>query len=207
MAGRPTVNRPVRARPVALTALTILLLSGCQPPEGPEVGVESLPILSSTPSWTSSETDSNTGMSWGDWDGDGDLDLAVCSSSEPSRVYENTGSSNFTLAWTESLSEESYGCEWGDADGDGDLDFAVANKDDPNRVYAGDGAGGLTLDWSSSETDDSRDGAWADWDGDGDLDLAVAPSEGCGGLRSRTQLVVLILRSQLLTGWSSAAEA
>ena len=86
-----------------------------------------------------------------------------------------------------------YGGEWGDADGDGYLDFAVANKDDPNRVYAGDGAGGLTLDWSSSETDDSRDVAWADWDGDGDLDLAVAPSEGCGGLRSRTQLVVLIL--------------
>ena len=159
-----------------MIGLPIAILLGCPATPHPDVeGHDQLTEVSSSPSWTSPETDSNTDMSWGDWDGDGDLDLAVGSSGEPSRVYQNTGTT-FTLAWTEILDEESYGIAWADADGDGDLDLAVANKDAPNRLYTGDGAGGLTLSWSSTETDDSRDVAWADWDGDGDLDLAFANS-------------------------------
>ena len=187
-----------RWAPTAIWAALLLLL-GCPPPEEPAVGGhEGLTTVSTTPSWTSSETDSNTGMSWGDWDGDGDLDLAVSSRSEPSRVYENTGTS-FSLAWTEGLSEESYGIEWGDADGDGDLDLMVANKDDPNRLYTGDGAGNLSLDWSSDETDDSRDVAWGDWDDDGDLDLAVANSSS-----QNNRLYVNDGAGNLSLGWTSS---
>ena len=176
MTGGLNRGRDLRGRGVAVAfGLVALLLAGCSPPSEQGLTSAGLAILSSSPSWTSSATESNTGMSWGDWDGDGDLDLAVASSSEPNRVYENT-SSSFSLAWSAPLTEESYGIAWGDADGDGDLDLAVATKDNPNRIYLGDGAGGLGLGWSSPESDDSRDVAWADVDGDSDLDLAFANS-------------------------------
>jgi len=59
--------------------------------------VNGLPIYFT---WRSDEMDRTHGVDWGDWDGDGDLDLAVANdSAEPNRVYENTGGS-LTLAWT-----------------------------------------------------------------------------------------------------------
>jgi uncharacterized repeat protein (TIGR01451 family) len=109
----------------------------------------------------------------GDWDGAGDLDLAVGGDGPPVRVYENTGGS-LTPAWASADSLYVHGVTWGDWDNDGDLDLAVAYFGFPNRVYENTG-GTLTTTpvWSSSESDGSWSAAWGDWDNDGDLDLAI----------------------------------
>jgi uncharacterized repeat protein (TIGR01451 family) len=121
--------------------------------------------------WTSIDTDNTRGVAWGDWDGDGDLDLAAGNYSQASRVYENTGGA-LASVWTSTDTDQTLGLAWGDWDGDGDLDLAVGNVG-ANRTYGNTG-GALTSVWASTEEYNStRTVAWGDWDGDGDLDLAA----------------------------------
>jgi hypothetical protein len=86
--------------------------------------------------WTapvSDATESN-GLDWADWDGDGDLDLAVGNDfDQPNRVYENLGG-DLMPAWSSQEAGHTIGVAWADYDGDGDMDLACANKG-PNRVY------------------------------------------------------------------------
>ncbi|MBN1657741.1 MAG: VCBS repeat-containing protein [Anaerolineae bacterium] len=132
-----------------------------------------------SPGWSSTETDETTCVAWGDWDRDGDLDLAVGNAGwgvgRPNRVYENVGGT-LSLAWSAAERDQTNSLAWGDWDGDGDLDLAVGNgwhyNDEPNRVYENVG-GSLSLAWSSTEMEWTGSVAWGDWDGDGDLDLAV----------------------------------
>ena len=132
------------------------------------------------PTWSSPETDNTRSVAWGDWDGDGDLDLAVGNgedlAGQPIRVYANSGG-DLALAWTSPENDDTRSVAWGDWDGDGDLDLAVGNYDGNNRVYANSG-GDLTLAWTSLESYFTTSVAWGDWDGDGDLDLAVGNNRG-----------------------------
>ena len=93
-------------------------------------------------------------MAWGDWDSDGDLDLAVAVDGAPNRVYLNDGGTLFAF-WSSSEWDATNAVAWGDWDGDGDLDLAVGNAG-PNRVYENTG-GWLLLAWTSNESDTTRD--------------------------------------------------
>lgn len=149
--------------------------------------------------WSSSESQSTTSIAWGDYDGDGDLDLAVGNTCfwagchHPNRIYRNDGvvggTPQMTMVWEAPYKESSESLTWGDYDNDGDLDLAVGNgcgggQDQcyPNRVYRNDGEVNgrleMTLVWSSTEPEIPRtySVAWGDADGDGDLDLAVGNS-------------------------------
>lgn len=123
---------------------------------------------------------------WGDFDGDGDLDLAICGESGGvpiTQTYENT-LSGLTLrqSLTGVQNESSGGLAWGDYDRDGDLDLAVAGMGSTQPfagIYENDGAGNLTLDAAQSLTAVAYASlAWADFDEDLDADLFVMGHDG-----------------------------
>ena len=93
-------------------------------------------------SWSSLESDQTTSIAWGDYDGDGDLDLAVGSNGQPNRIYRNDGDAltrTLTLAWSAPITDRTTSVVWADVDGDGDLDLAVGNNGEPNRLYRNEG--------------------------------------------------------------------
>jgi hypothetical protein len=86
------------------------------------------------------------GHTWGDFDLDGDVDIAIANGTEGTEhihneLYLNDGAANF-VAVTEgdfiTDSSISAGIAWSDIDGDGDLDLYVANwggGDEDNALY------------------------------------------------------------------------
>jgi hypothetical protein len=152
-------------------------LAGCPLSSGP-AGEAALPLLSEQADWLTPQGSWSQDGAWGDWDGDGDLDLAQCNSvGGVNRVYQNEDGS-LQLVWVSPEQEDSLSCAWGDWDGDGDLDLAVGNcNGQRNRVYENTGSPNpsqrLVAVWLSDEEFNTSRVAWADWDGDGDLDLAT----------------------------------
>jgi hypothetical protein len=126
---------------------------------------------------------------WGDYDNDGDLDLAASGLSTSSErqllLYINEGAllteSGLNLAGLESSD-----LAWGDYDGDGDLDLAAGGISDTGLrtdVYANDGNGGFeALADASFAGIKGGDLAWGDYDNDRDLDLVVAGNDGNGAI-------------------------
>jgi PKD repeat protein len=116
---------------------------------------------------------------WGDYDGDGDLDLVVARSSTRSSIYRNNGNNTFTDQTTIPLQESRHGLvQWGDYDNDGDLDILMSgliNNGNPvTKIYRNNGDNTFTEDlncqliqagWGSS--------TWGDYDTDGDLDIII----------------------------------
>jgi hypothetical protein len=161
-----------------------LLLCGAGPSQGLEATL-----------WTNqggSFTDAGVGLPGfdighgvaGDYDGDGDLDLALGGDSNLgwiNNIYRNDGGA-FTdlgaglvpLLWSAGA--------WGDYDNDGDLDLAVAGFEPVQQVtrsilYRNDG--GVFVD-SGSSFHDVQIGCldWVDIDGDTDRDLLLTGNDG-----------------------------
>ena len=111
----------------------------------------------------------------GDWDSNGDLDLAAGNEgADQVAILENDGTGDFTPADTVAGQTGIVGLMSGDWDGDGDLDLAAANfGGDRVDILENDGSGNFT----PADTVAGQTGVYAlaagDWDGDGDLDLAA----------------------------------
>ena len=73
---------------------------------------------------------------WGDYDNDGDLDLAVVFLNGPLRLYENRGTAGFVdVGQAVNLITNpgnARAVAWGDYDNDGDLDLYIAYADGVN---------------------------------------------------------------------------
>jgi hypothetical protein len=113
----------------------------------------------------------------GDWDGDGDLDLAVVNESSTFiSILTNNGYGTFTRTSNPTSAFSLRTIVAGDWDYDGDLDLAAGNGASPTGVsiFTNDGYGMFT------ETSIIPNGghmwqiACGDWDSDGDLDLATS---------------------------------
>ena len=126
------------------------------------------------------DTGNGFGTSWGDYDGDGDLDLHVANSGQANKLYRNNGDDTFTDVTTAAGvgdTGNSQGSSWGDYDDDGDLDLYVANVGQANKLYRNNGDGTFTDVTTAAGVGDTGGGrgmAWVDYDNDGDLDLYVA---------------------------------
>jgi hypothetical protein len=149
----------------------------------PIVGLASSPIQAQfvfEPSVEYGQMMSPAGMTSGDFDGDGDIDLATTADG-PERVaiLPNTGDGTFGPIVSSPLPQSSSPRDLiaGDFDGDLDIDLAVALRDDPNgtiRILFNNGTGSFTMGPGIPVGDRPGGLSAADMDGDGDLDLAVA---------------------------------
>jgi len=125
----------------------------------------------------------NGSSDWGDYDGDGDLDVVI-TGSETAALYENQGDGSFEPVGAGLTELELSSSDWGDYDGDVNPDLIVtgvdSNSDTNTTIYKNQGGGSfapagadLTGVWIGSSD-------WGDYDGDGDLDLIVTGEDGVG---------------------------
>jgi hypothetical protein len=131
-----------------------------------------------TPSWNNVELDNSFACAFGDYDLDGDPDLATISGyfgSAPVRIYRNDGGTLSTAAtWSTPVEYNCNEVEWVDIDGDGDLDLYIGGYNYPNRIFENDGGSiGTAPSWTSDDEGDNNQCDFGDFDDDGDLDLAV----------------------------------
>jgi len=115
------------------------------------------------------------GVTAGDFDGDGDVDLVVSLKGVGSvRTLVNGGTGTFALGASVGVGAEPRNVESADLDGDGDRDAAVVNRaSNTVSVLLNQGAGSFTAT-SYPAGQDPRTLALADVTGDGRADLAVA---------------------------------
>ncbi len=117
----------------------------------------------------------------GDWDSDGDLDLAVPSHcSFGLSIFQNNGSGVFTLTATVSAGSYPSMVAAGDLDSDGDLDLVVPNRNDASSspstvtILKNDGSGNFVNTSSPSITGTNPQSLdLGDFDNDNDLDIVV----------------------------------
>ncbi|NPV10133.1 MAG: CRTAC1 family protein [Anaerolineae bacterium] len=136
--------------------------------------------------------DETCGFAWGDYDGDGYLDLFLghhpvlteVDQDRDSALMRNNGDGTFTNVIYGSgilLQEDRHDAAWIDFDNDGDLDLWVSvggrggGGEGPSQLYRNDG-GGQFVDVAPAAGVDyprgrGRGTAWLDFDSDGDLDL------------------------------------
>ena len=150
------------------------------------------------------QAEGGMGTDWGDFDGDGLLDVVVTNLDlETNTLYRNRGMGAFTdITFGVGMGETSFlsvgfGTNWMDIDNDADLDLFVANghvvdnvklfKDNveyeqPNHLYRNDGDENFTeigaqLGSGMQLIKVARGSAIGDIDNDGDLDIVVANND------------------------------
>jgi len=135
-------------------------------------------VIESTPSWQSSDWDYNIWAAFGDYDNDGDLDMAVASYSffgGRVKVYRNdNGTLTTSPIWT-AQADGGCWCDWGDVDNDGDLDLASVDITGYPCVFKNNAGMLETIpSWRAFDYNYGVGGFWIDVDNDGDLDLATS---------------------------------
>ncbi|MDC1162363.1 FG-GAP-like repeat-containing protein, partial [Tenacibaculum sp.] len=126
---------------------------------------------------------------WGDYDNDGDLDIALTGAAstggEASKIYTNTNGTFTELVSANLPGLGSSALAWGDYDNDGDLDLLLTGYTgslDISKIYTNTN-GVFTEDTSVNLTGVSYSSvAWGDYDNDGDLDILVSGFTGSANI-------------------------
>ncbi len=126
---------------------------------------------------------------WGDYDNDGDEDLAICGNQNGTfigTIYINNGNGTFTEdieAGAILLNVTSGELAWGDLDGDSDLDLIIsgtAAAGPQTAIFLNDGTGGLSPSPNIGQLANVFNASidLGDIDNDGDVDIALSGSAG-----------------------------
>ena len=124
-------------------------------------------------------------LAWGDYDGDGDLDLLVAGTADngvtgQTRLYRNDGSGVFSEVGAGLPGVYKGAVAGGDYDNDGDVDLALTGYGSGgplSAIYRNDGGTFLEIPAGLPGVYESAV-AWSDYDNDGDLDLLLAGRTG-----------------------------
>ena len=115
---------------------------------------------------------------WGDYDNDGDMDLAITGVKEQGAIaiiFRNDGDTLINInAGLENLFDGTI--SWGDYDNDGDLDLLLFGKKNyylVGKLYRNDGNDHFTDTEADLPLMYRDDVAWGDYDNDGDLDIFI----------------------------------
>ena len=128
-----------------------------------------------------------THAAWGDYDGDGRLDLYVTNwgssvSQSTNRLYRNLGDGRFsdvaTQAGVNDGFRNSVDAHWIDFDNDGNLDLYVTDFFAQDRLYRNNGNGAFTNVTAQAGVNviaqgDETAAAWGDYNNDGFIDLYI----------------------------------
>ena len=122
-----------------------------------------------------------SGVTAGDVDGDGKVDLFFAGLDSKNRLFRNLGDWRFEditdQAGVGAESVASSGCALADIDGDGDLDLLVNSIGQGTHLFTNDGKGKFIWQTRRRAPNTGKGGmsmALSDVDGDGDLDLYLA---------------------------------
>ncbi|MCP4581078.1 MAG: T9SS type A sorting domain-containing protein [candidate division Zixibacteria bacterium] len=134
------------------------------------------------PSWITADSVYSFRATFGDPDGDGDLDLAVATGEayhEEFRrnliFYNNDGVLATTPGWISADYDAAYDVQFVDIDNDGDQDVAFLTSGGPVKIYYNYGDSIETLPtYTTYSTDNGNSFDFADVNGDGYLDMGVA---------------------------------
>ena len=131
------------------------------------------------------------GNAWGDFDGDGYLDLWATNHRHKPSLYRNNGDGTFTdiidAVWNANPLADTHGAAWADFDNDGDQDLIVlsgssgglsktAHNNHANHFYVNENgrlierAAALGMDYPLLR---GRTPLWFDWNRDGLLDVLL----------------------------------
>jgi hypothetical protein len=124
---------------------------------------------------------------WGDFDNDGDLDLAVASSYDwvpATRIYRNDGQDAFTELPVQLPALFGAQLSWSDYDNDGDLDLVLTGNEygypqipAPMTIARNGGAGRFTKVQTGLPRIGTATLDWGDYDNDGDLDILAVSAD------------------------------
>ncbi len=125
------------------------------------------------------------GVSWSDYDNDGDQDLYVANEGvNANSLFRNNGNGTFSKIANDPAVQEtqsSMTASWGDVNNDGLSDLFVGNagyfQSQTNRLFLNNGNGGFSAAPAGPINTDAATtygSAFADYDNDGDLDLFAA---------------------------------
>ncbi len=134
------------------------------------------------------DTIDTRGAAWGDFDGDGNMDLYVGFSKRSgaaNKLYRNDGNGRHFAEVGHAMGVDVSGFEtrqvvWVDFDNDGKVELFVAFRDGPNMLFHNEGGRFRNVAPEMGVADSRRTvGAiWFDYNQDGRLDLFVANQDG-----------------------------
>ena len=129
----------------------------------------------------------STNFAWGDYDGDGNVDLYVTNWGTatiipPNKLFRNNGDSTFTdtapALGIDIEDGNSTSAAWGDYDNDGDLDLYVTDFSAQDFLYENEAAAFIEVGRSIASINLEKRGnetssGWGDYDNDGNLDIYI----------------------------------